>query len=44
MRAESQSDYRHAVPKTRRPVGPRMNLTFRWFNPDTDRQPTATRS
>jgi len=44
MRAESQSDYRHAVPKTRRPVGPRMNLTFRWFNPDPDRQPTATRS
>ncbi|HEY9291340.1 MAG TPA: alpha-ketoglutarate-dependent dioxygenase AlkB [Microlunatus sp.] len=31
MRDESQSDYRHAVPKTRRPVGPRMNLTFRWF-------------
>ena len=32
MSDESQSDYRHAVPKTRRPVGPRMNLTFRWFN------------
>jgi alkylated DNA repair dioxygenase AlkB len=31
MRDESQSDYAHAVPKTSRPVGPRMNLTFRWF-------------
>jgi alkylated DNA repair dioxygenase AlkB len=29
MRDESQSDYAHAVPKTSRPVGPRMNLTFR---------------
>lgn len=29
MRAESQSDYAHAVPKTTRAVGPRMNLTFR---------------
>jgi alkylated DNA repair dioxygenase AlkB len=29
MTEESQSDYAHAVPKTRRPVGPRMNLTFR---------------
>ncbi len=31
MRDESQSDYAHAVPKTSRPVGPRMNLTFRRF-------------
>lgn len=31
MRAESQSAYAHAVPKTARPVGPRMNLTFRLF-------------
>lgn len=44
MRAESQSDYRHAVPKTRRPVGPRMNLTFRWLTPDDGRRTTATRS
>ncbi len=29
MTGESQSDYAHAVPKTTRPVGPRMNLTFR---------------
>jgi alkylated DNA repair dioxygenase AlkB len=31
MRDESQSDFAHAVPKTLRPVGPRMNLTFRRF-------------
>lgn len=31
MSGESQADYRHAVPKTTRPVGPRMNLTFRQF-------------
>ena len=31
MRAEAQSDYAHAVPKTAKPVGPRMNLTFRVF-------------
>ncbi|QDP94678.1 alpha-ketoglutarate-dependent dioxygenase AlkB [Microlunatus elymi] len=31
MKDESQSDYRHAVPKTRTAVGPRMNLTYRWF-------------
>lgn len=31
MSGESQSDYAHAVPKTSRPVGPRMNLTFRRF-------------
>jgi alkylated DNA repair dioxygenase AlkB len=33
MRDESQSDYAHAVPKTSRPIGPRMNLTFRLFQP-----------
>lgn len=31
MRDESQRDYAHAVPKTTRQVGPRMNLTFRHF-------------
>ena len=31
MRDESQRDYAHAVPKTTRPIGPRMNLTFREF-------------
>lgn len=29
MTGSSQRDYQHAVPKTRRPVGPRINLTFR---------------
>jgi alkylated DNA repair dioxygenase AlkB len=29
MRDESQREYAHAVPKTTRPVGVRMNLTFR---------------
>jgi hypothetical protein len=33
MRDESQIDYAHAVPKTSRPVGPRLNLTFRCFKP-----------
>jgi alkylated DNA repair dioxygenase AlkB len=33
MRDESQSDYAHAVPKTTRSIGPRMNLTFRLFQP-----------
>ena len=33
MRDESQSAYAHAVPKTARAVGPRMNLTFRRFHP-----------
>jgi alkylated DNA repair dioxygenase AlkB len=32
MSGESQADYRHAVPKTTRQVGPRMNLTFRRFD------------
>jgi alkylated DNA repair dioxygenase AlkB len=30
MRRESQARYQHCLPKTRRPVGPRINLTFRW--------------
>lgn len=29
MRGTTQSHYRHSVPKTARPVGPRLNLTFR---------------
>jgi alkylated DNA repair dioxygenase AlkB len=29
MRGRSQADYLHSVPKTRREVGPRLNLTFR---------------
>jgi alkylated DNA repair dioxygenase AlkB len=33
MSGESQAEFRHAVPKTSRPVGPRMNLTFRQLAP-----------
>lgn len=29
MQGRSQRDYQHAVTRTRRPVGPRINLTFR---------------
>jgi len=29
MRGDSQASFQHSVPKTRRPVGPRINLTFR---------------
>lgn len=29
MRGDTQRHYRHALPKTARPVGPRINLTFR---------------
>ncbi len=29
MRGGTQANWLHAVPKTRRPVGPRINLTFR---------------
>jgi alkylated DNA repair dioxygenase AlkB len=37
MSEESQSDYAHAVPKTTRPVGERLNLTFRCFHPRSGR-------
>jgi len=33
MRGRSQKDYRHSVPKTTRPVGLRINLTFRQVQP-----------
>jgi alkylated DNA repair dioxygenase AlkB len=29
MRGATQANYLHAIPRTRRPVGPRINLTFR---------------
>lgn len=29
MQGATQSNYRHALPRTARPVGPRINLTFR---------------
>lgn len=31
MGAGLQRDWHHAIPKTARPVGPRINLTFRWI-------------
>lgn len=34
MRGELQHRWQHALPKTRRPVGPRVNLTFRRILPD----------
>ncbi len=30
MRGPTQQHWQHALPKTARPVGPRINLTFRW--------------
>ena len=30
MRGPTQHHWQHALPKTARPVGPRLNLTFRW--------------
>ena len=34
MAGQTQHLYVHAVPKTTRPVGTRVNLTFRWVRPD----------
>ena len=34
MAGPTQHHYLHAVPKTARPVGVRVNLTFRWVRPD----------
>ena len=31
MAGDTQRNYRHALPRTARPVGPRINLTFRWI-------------
>ena len=33
MRGQTQRLYRHALPRTARPVGERLNLTFRWIRP-----------
>lgn len=33
MRGATQQHWQHALPKTARPVGPRLNLTFRWVTP-----------
>jgi alkylated DNA repair dioxygenase AlkB len=32
MHAGMQKEWKHRVPKTRKPCGPRINLTFRWMN------------
>lgn len=32
MRGDTQRHYRHALPRTARAVGPRINLTFRWID------------
>ena len=33
MAGETQRCYRHALPRTAKPVAPRINLTFRWIDP-----------
>lgn len=33
MGGDTQRHYRHDLPKTRAPVGARINLTFRWIEP-----------
>ncbi len=33
MAGETQRHYQHALPKTARPLGERINLTFRWIEP-----------
>ena len=33
MRGPTQQHWQHALPKTARQVGPRLNLTFRWVRP-----------
>jgi alkylated DNA repair dioxygenase AlkB len=33
MRGVTQQHWQHALPKTARAVGPRLNLTFRWVTP-----------
>jgi alkylated DNA repair dioxygenase AlkB len=33
MQGDTQAHYRHALPRTARPVGPRINLTFRHVAP-----------
>jgi len=33
MAGETQRHYRHALPRTVKPVAPRINLTFRWIDP-----------
>ena len=32
MHAGMQKEWKHQIPKTKKPCGPRINLTFRWMN------------
>ena len=32
MRGRTQDNWKHALPRTRKPVGPRINLTFRYIS------------
>ncbi|MGF1474954.1 MAG: alpha-ketoglutarate-dependent dioxygenase AlkB [Geminicoccaceae bacterium] len=34
MGGSCQAHWRHQLPKTKKPVGPRINLTYRWLEPD----------
>ncbi len=35
MAGETQTHWQHALPKTQKPMGERINLTFRWLTPFT---------
>jgi alkylated DNA repair dioxygenase AlkB len=37
MAGDTQHSYRHALPRTARPVAARINLTFRWIDPSRRR-------
>ncbi|WP_049621927.1 alpha-ketoglutarate-dependent dioxygenase AlkB family protein [Frateuria defendens] len=43
MAGDTQRLYRHALPRTRAAVGPRINLTFRWIEPAPARRPARSR-
>jgi len=44
MRGDTQAHYRHALPRTARPVGPRINLTFRQVRRSRDERAQPQRS
>ncbi len=41
MRGPTQQHWQHALPKTTRPIGPRLNLTFRWVAGDEGEEEAA---
>ncbi len=43
MGGDTQRCYQHALPKTARPTGERINLTFRWIHAPADRPHPAGR-